>query len=293
MVGLHVEATSRCTLLCPRCERTTFIDKFGKNNFSIDDINIDNFIKFIDLKVDKVNFCGNIGDPIYHKNFLELIKITKTRSDSIYITTNGSRKNKSWWKELVSLLDERDELTFSVDGTPNNFTEYRINGDWESIRTGIDVCASSNVKTVWKYIPFSFNEDSIEYVRNLSANLGIDKFKLDISDRWNDNDYLRPKGNYIGPKDELQQKYKTNLLQEFTIDPECANNKMHYVSADGFYSPCCFSKNYEFWYKSEWYKNKMTIKNNKLSECIRRFEDFYATIQDSKPDYCLFNCGKC
>lgn len=293
MVDLHVEPTSRCTLACPRCERTTFIDKFGKDNFSIDDLNIDDFINFIDIELDQINFCGNLGDPIYHRDFLKLIKMSKPKCNSVSITTNGSRKNKNWWSELVSVLDEKDNITFSIDGTPNNFTEYRINGDWETIKTGIDICTNSKVRTTWKYIPFSFNEDNIKYVRNLSADLGIDIFKLDPSDRWEVNDYLRPKENYIGPRDETQQKYKTSSIREFVIDPKCSNNKMHYVGADGLYAPCCYSKHYNFWYKSEWWKNKVKIKHNSLTECIRLFEDFYATIQDSKPDYCLFNCGKC
>ena len=293
MVSLHVEATSRCTLACPRCERTTFLNKFGKKSFGIKDLDIDNFINFIDKKVDHINFCGNLGDPIYHKNFIQLVKKSKTRSKTICITTNGSRKNKTWWTELVSILDETDELTFSIDGTPSNFSSYRVNGDWDSIRKGIDICTNSKVSTTWKYIPFAFNEDNIEEVKKLSFNLGIDHFKLDPSDRWEVNDCLQPKKNYIGPKHNAKQKYKSNVADNLLIDPECANNKMHYISADGFYAPCCYSKHYSFWYKSEWWKNKIKIKDKSLTECIRLFKSFYATIQDNKPDYCLFNCGKC
>ena len=293
MVSLHVEATSRCTLACPRCERTTFLNKFGKKSFGINDLDIDNFINFIDKKVDHINFCGNLGDPIYHKNFIQLVKKSKTKSKTICITTNGSRKNKTWWTELVSILDETDELTFSIDGTPSNFSSYRVNGDWDSIRKGIDICTNSKVSTTWKYIPFAFNEDNIEEVKKLSFNLGIDHFKLDPSDRWEVNDCLQPKKNYIGPKHNAKQKYKSNVADNLLIDPECANNKMHYISADGFYAPCCYSKHYSFWYKSEWWKNKIKIKDKSLTECIRLFKSFYATIQDNKPDYCLFNCGKC
>jgi len=32
---------------------------------------------------------------------------------------------------------------------------------------------------------------------------------------------------------------------------------------------------------------------SKLSNQISYFNNFYATIQTSKPDYCVFNCGKC
>lgn len=295
MVRLHIEPTSRCTLGCPRCERTTFIEKFGKNNFSVVDLNIDDFINFLDIKVDKIYICGNLGDPIYHRDFLKLVKMTKTKTDRVSITTNGSRKNKIWWSELVSILDERDNVTFSIDGTPDNFTEYRINGDWESIKTGIDICTNSKIKTTWKYIPFSFNEDNVEDVKIFASNLGIDRFKLDPSDRWEINDYLRPKENYIGPQDETQQKYKKEGVRNFEIEPMCSNNKMHYISAEGLYAPCCMSRHYTFYYKSSWYKNrdKHRINATKLSEQIKYFKEFYSTIKTERYDYCVFNCGKC
>lgn len=292
MVDLHVEATSRCTLACPRCERTTFIDKFGKNNFAIHDLDINDFLHFIDIPVKHINFCGNLGDPIYHKNFLKLISVVKSKCKTVSITTNGSRKSKDWWIELTDLLDSTDHINFSIDGNSQNFTEYRINGDWKSVKTAIKICTDSSVKTIWKYIPFSYNQKNIDETMKFAKKLGINKFKLDLSDRWIDNDPLRPQEHLIGSKDEPKQQFKIDR-KTLEIDPKCKNNRTHYIGADGTYTPCCDVKHYEFWYKSEWYKNKMTIKDSKLSECIRRFDNFYATIQDSKPDYCLFNCGKC
>lgn len=291
--SLHVEATSRCTLGCPRCERTNFIDKFGKNNFAINDLNINSFETFVDTKVKNINFCGNLGDPIYHRNFIDLVNVSKSFSETISITTNGSRKTKSWWKELVSILRTNDSVKFSIDGLPSNFDTYRINGDWKTIKQGIEICTQNNVKTTWKYIPMAFNENDIETAKALSKDLGIDYFMLDPSDRWEINDSFRPTGNYIGSKDEVKQNFKKYNKRDVDIDPECADLTMHYISADGLYAPCCHSKHYTWWYRSDWWKNKMSIDSNSLTDCIRRFEDFYATIQDSKPDYCLFSCGKC
>ena len=218
MVGLHVEATSRCTLACPRCERTVFMEKFGKKNFRIADLCIEDFSKFIDIPIDSINFCGNIGDPIYHKDFLELIFVSKAKSKSLYITTNGSRKSKDWWQQLVSLLDNTDTVVFSIDGTPENFTNYRINGDWDSIKTAIDVCVASKVETIWKYIPFKFNENDIDSVKIFSEQLGINQFRVQYSDRWLLDDPLRPSENLIGSRDTVQQEYKTSGNKSFSID---------------------------------------------------------------------------
>ena len=292
MVSLHVEPTSRCTLGCPRCERTIFLDKFGKKNFRILDLDINVFENFIDIPVDRIDICGNLGDPIYHRKFIELVRMLTTKCKHISITTNGSHKTRQWWKNLNSVLRTGDVVQFSIDGTPENFTEYRINGDWDSIQVAIEECVVGPATTKWKYIPFSFNETDIDTTRELSVNLGIDKFLVEPSDRWLKNDPLRPT-NHIGSRDAVKQLY--DVQKDFDIDPACKNNTYHYISADGYYTPCCFSKNYEFYYKSIWWKNKEThdIKTTKLSEQIRHFDKFYSTIHTSRPDHCVFNCGKC
>lgn len=294
MVSLHIEPTSRCTLSCARCERTVLLDKFRKKNFSINDLDIAALGNFIDTPVDGINLCGNLGDPIYHREFVKLVKMLIPKCQRICITTNGSYKSRKWWKTLNSVLRPSDVIRFSIDGLPKNFTEYRVGADWDSILVGIEECVAGPSNTAWKYIPFNFNEHDIDAAKKLSDSLGIDKFIVSPSDRWLINDPLRPT-EYTGPRDTVQQLYKKENIRDFEIEPLCANNGEHYIGADGYYAPCCSSKNFEFYYKSVWWKNrnKHNIATTKLTEQIRHFDDFYATIQESRPDYCVFNCGKC
>lgn len=296
MVSLHIEPTSRCTLACPRCERTTFLEKFGKKNFSIDDLNISVLENFIDTPCDDIILCGNVGDPIYHREFIKLVKMLTQKCQRIVITTNGSYKSRKWWRTLNSVLRTSDEVQFSIDGLPENFTKYRVNADWDSIQVGIQECVAGPASTIWKYIPFSYNEHDIAETRELSQSLGIDKFKIYPSDRWLIDDPLRPSNpEYIGPLDTVQQKYKNSGIKDFEITPLCASNSEHYIGANGYYTPCCMSKNYEFYYKSDWWKNqdKHDIRTTKLTEQIRHFTEFYSTIQTERYDYCVFNCGNC
>lgn len=294
MVSLHIEPTSRCTLACPRCERTVLLDKFTKKNFSINDLDIAALENFIDTPVDYIHLCGNLGDPIYHREFIKLVKMLIPKCQRVWITTNGSYKSRKWWKTLNSVLRSSDVIRFSIDGLPENFTEYRVGADWDSILVGIEECVAGPSNTAWKYIPFNFNEHDIDAAKKLSNNLGIDEFLVSPSDRWLINDPLRP-AEYTGPRDTVQQAYKKENIRDFEIVPLCANNSEHYIGADGYYAPCCNSKNFEFYYKSVWWKNrnKHNIATTKLTEQIRHFDDFYATIQESRPDYCVFNCGKC
>lgn len=294
MVSLHIEPTSKCTLACPRCERTTFINKFRKKNFSINDLDINVLENFIDTPVDTINLCGNLGDPIYHREFIKLVKMLTLKCQRIIISTNGSYKSRKWWKTLNSVLRSSDVIKFSIDGLPENFTEYRVNADWDSILVGIEECVAGPATVIWKYIPFSFNETDIDTAKELSNSLGIDKFTIFPSDRWLIDDPLRPL-KYIGSRDSVQQAYKKENIRDFDIDPKCKKQTEHYISADGYYTPCCYSKHYEFYYKSDWWKNrnKHNIATTKLTEQIRHFDQFYSTIQTKRYDYCVFNCGKC
>ena len=89
--------------------------------------------------------------------------------------------------------------------------------------------------------------------------------------------------------------YKADDTDSLSIDPKCANDSEHFISAEGSYMPCCYSKHYKFYYKTDWWKNrkKHAINKSSLSKQISYFQDFYVTIHDTRPDYCMFNCGKC
>lgn len=294
MVSLHIEPTTRCTLACSTCERTTFINKFGKKNFAINDIDIDALESFIDIPLEGINLCGNSGDPIYHRNFIDLVAMLTKKCNEIWITTNGSYKTRKWWQQLNQFLRPADSVKFSIDGTPENFTQYRVNGDWKSIKIGIEECVAGPARTTWRYIPFSYNEHDIEHTRELSNSLGIDEFRVEPSDRWVKDDPLKPT-QHIGSRYTVKQLYKNQNKKDFEIDPDCKTGVEHYISSRGLYSPCCHMTHYEFYYKSKWWHGRKNheIATSKLSEQIRHFNNFYSTIHDSRPDYCVFNCGRC
>ena len=127
---LHIEPTNICTLKCSGCARTRFIEKWPQHwtNSSID---IDQLSKFIDIDLTNtlLYVCGNYGDPIYHPNFIDFVKKFKSRGAVLHIVTNGSYKKAEWWQELTDQLDSNDLIEFSIDGDPENFTQYRVNAD--------------------------------------------------------------------------------------------------------------------------------------------------------------------
>ena len=293
--GIHLEPTNICTLKCPGCARTRFISQWPTHwkNHSLDRSVLMRFLD-LDLAGVKIIMCGNYGDPIYHPDLVGLVRDLKARGAVISMVTNGSHRKRSWWQDLVNELSADDCVTFSIDGIPENFTQYRINGDWETIQDAVETCAAAPCQTEWKYIPFSFNEHNIEQARQLSTELGIDQFHIANSDRFDEvTMHLKPSENQIGIRWHNQQNWKqSQTIQK--LNPECHDEKSHYISAEGYYIPCCYIGDHRFYYKTEFGKNRKqyTIQDNTLSKILEKstVNEFYDHLTEQSA--CQFNCGE-
>lgn len=295
ITGFHIEPTNICMLKCPRCSRTQFIDQFGIQKWKNQEIDLESFKQFFDIDLTDKRFelRGNDGDPIYYSSLIPMVQWIKEQGATVAITTNGSYKKESFWLELSSVLNEQDIITFAVDGTPDNFTQYRVNADWESTELAMRIMSASSALTKWKYIPFSFNEDTIDEAKVISQTLGIKEFYLDPSDRWSgQNDPLHPKLTTGRREVSIVNWQKSTKIQ---IDPACTTkHNHHYISAAGYYMPCCFVGDYRFYYKSEFYKNReqYNISKTTINKVLNNTQEFYSTLEKSPRDYCTFNCPK-
>jgi len=185
-------------------------------------------------------------------------------------------------------------ITFSIDGIPENFTQYRINGDWTTIQDAIEVCVESPCSTAWSFIQFSYNENNIEQARQLSQDLGMDQFHINHSDRFDEQTmHFKPTKSNPGTKWNNQQNWKQSQSTK-KINPKCHRGGTHYISADGYYMPCCFIGDHRFYYKNEFGKNKKqyAISDTTLSEILNRatVAEFHRTV--SEHSVCQYNCGE-
>ena len=293
--GFHIEVTNICTLKCSGCARTRFIEQWPQHwkNHSIDP---DALFKFIDVDLANIHvtLCGNYGDPIYHPKFHQLVAEFKRRGARLSITTNGSYRTESWWQQLCSLLTVKDIVGFSVDGLPENFTQYRVNADWNSIEIGMRTCAASECQTQWRYIPFSYNQHCIDTAKQLSQSLGIDQFVITPSSRFDQQtEHLKPNENLIETRYSSQIKWK-DTQQSVGVDPDCKDQRRHFVSADGYYMPCCYISDHRFLYKSVWGKQreKFNINNTTFSKILVSETSVNFNKDLSVHSVCQFNCPK-
>lgn len=153
-------------------------------------------------QLDRILFCGDVGDPIYAKDLISIVEYIKSNNphNQVEIVTNGSYKDPLWWEQLGAVLTNNDIVTFSVDGWDQASNEqYRINCNFESIVIGAQVLrASSNCVMNWSAIYFSFNETNVDKIKLLAKELGFDTFNAVRSTKFdgpysvNGPDLLKP-----------------------------------------------------------------------------------------------------
>ena len=229
--------------------------------------------------VKRVTMCGDVGDPIYCREYIDICRYIKSVNPRIHIftITNGSYKKPAWWSELGSVLNEYDAVNFSIDGyddASNNL--YRINSNWDSIIQGITALRQSNqhVFINWAMIMFSFNQDHVEGIKQQAHALGMDALQITRSTKFgskygqaygNSADPLEPRAEHISSShryeretynlsgrqinnqdylDHNQQKY-IEIKQQYQnqpVTPLCEiGNRGIYVNAEGVVFPCSWT----------------------------------------------------
>jgi MoaA/NifB/PqqE/SkfB family radical SAM enzyme len=230
--------------------------------------------ELLQTTVKRITMCGDIGDPIYASEYLQIVEYIKTQNPRIHVftITNGSYRKLEWWQQFAKISNEYDTINFSIDGYDNASNNlYRVGSNWSSIMDGIKImCNHSNAFVNWATIVFKFNQEHLEQIKQQAAELGCDGLQLTYSTKFGSkygkaygglSDPLEPREEFISKthryeryftnlsgREQLNQDYMDANQQQFEkisaeynkfITPMCAiGNRGIYVSADGIIHPC-------------------------------------------------------
>jgi MoaA/NifB/PqqE/SkfB family radical SAM enzyme len=253
---LHLELTSRCNASCPSCPRNN--KGFGLAPGLIEqDLPLERLAEVMDLLpgIDTLFYCGNKGDCIAAKNFVESIDLIMSRGiERILIRTNGSLKTTAWWSALACRLkDLEHEVWFALDGLADTHAIYRQNTDFHKVIANAQSFIEGGGKAVWQFIPFKHNQHQIIDVIRLSQQLGFERIEFLKNVRYPSEarHHLTGEPIEILPWDH-QAEYDRLRGDPFDThisgnDHVRAENCMHlswpsmYLGADGMLSPCCYT----------------------------------------------------
>ena len=213
--SLQIDHTSKCNLLCPQCARVYN----GKINpeMPVGELTIDDYKKvFIPQLIKNVKVitqCGNYGDVVASSNILDCLNWLRLQGSkaNFNIMTNGSARNKEWWKELAQIINGMGKVVFSIDGLSDTNAIYRVNSNFEKIIENVKTFIDSGGNARWDYLVFEHNEHQIEEAKQLAKDLGFIEFNIKKTNR-----FINEK-NYQGwVKTELSDQVKTKK-QEYII----------------------------------------------------------------------------
>ena len=209
--SFHIELTDKCNARCVQCSRN-FVDDLGnlneRPNLCLTEITIDQYkdiFKDYLHKTKTINFCGNMGDPLFAKDILAITEysfshVLRPDKGLLKIYTNGGFRSKKWWSEYGNLLkDKTHEVNFAIDGLEDTHHFYRTNTRFHRVIENATAFIEAGGTAEWSFIRFGHNQHQEDDCRKLAKELGFKKFtavntqrfygREKISYKWRDVDY--------------------------------------------------------------------------------------------------------
>ena len=120
--------------------------------------------------------------------------------------------------------------------------------------------SQSSAQVGWKTIIFDYNYQELDRIQSLAQSKGV-KFVSQTTSRFGD-DSLKPPDSLI----DYTRQYVPEVETLSKIEPQCINHKKEYISAAGYYWPCCWISTAFTLPKSELWKNReqWSIQNTNL-----------------------------
>ena len=253
---LHVEPSTRCNAWCPGCPRNK--QGFGlADGLVVEDLSIERLKSVIESlpNLERVIFCGNLGDPCASKIINEQLNIVYQNKLYLQLQTNGSLRSKKWWQELAKKFQNNIEIWFALDGLEDTHSYYRQGTNYNKILDNATNFINAGGRAVWQFIPFEHNEHQIKDCLKLSQRLGFVEFRLIKDARYLKKSFHYRTGKEISMKTWSKQnetwKRKNNGLINTVQDPTYTKTKVEvtdcvhlampsiYLNARGVLSPCC------------------------------------------------------
>jgi hypothetical protein len=220
---LHVELSSHCNAACPTCQRYYKGTDLVRPDLKLSSITFENFKKYfpedIISNLDRIAFCGTVGDPMMAKDCYEIFEyVHKINPECLQrVHTNGGTRSVEFWTKMGKLFNHpRMQLIWSVDGLEDTNHLYRRNVDWNILMRNVKAFVNSGGHAYWEWLIFRHNEHQLLEARELAKSL---KFKDFIPKRafgFNNpqNKSINPMGVY-NKKGELEYKIYPPMAEEY------------------------------------------------------------------------------
>ncbi len=126
---LYIEITSACNLDCQMCVRRTWNEPIG--HMPLD--TFENLMEQVaELPTPPIIHLSGYGEPMFHPDFLEMVRLAKATGAQVEITTNGLLLDRETAAALIDL--DLNRLMVSIDSvTPEEYADIRVHSDFDRV----------------------------------------------------------------------------------------------------------------------------------------------------------------
>jgi MoaA/NifB/PqqE/SkfB family radical SAM enzyme len=264
---IHWEITDLCNLKCPMCPRTDAQNRcrptadVRNTQFFLDDVKEllpDTFLK----QVQRIDFCGNFGDPCMARDFTEICRHLMTCGAVVMVSTNGAMRRPQWWENLGRVFaDSHSWVEFHLDGLADTNHFYRIGARWENIEANAAAFIAAGGRAEWHFILFKHNQHQVETARAVARWMGFRAFVPTTTGRFPHGGrfaYMHPDGDWRSLEQATVSLEENPEKQKAGADPSArcttaagsdailcksAEKNRFFIDATGYMAPCCWVSN--------------------------------------------------
>lgn len=279
--SFELEITTRCNASCPQCSR----NYYGGSTWPtlpIVDLSLswlkEKFSKDFLSSLNMVRLVGTYGDPCMHKDLIPIVHwLHENTQAQLIISTNGSLRSRSWWRELGLTLRPQDCVMFCIDGLADTNHLYRKDTNFEKIIKNLKEFNQAGGRSIWSFIVFEHNQHQVDQAREFSKEIGCSGFGVKTTSRFIDKQHnfvdkspVRDRQHkiihWIKPPSDPKyvnlslESYQENVgqygsyleyLKNTPIDCDSQLKSKFYVSAEGLVFPCGWLSDRLYGYEAE------------------------------------------
>lgn len=258
---IHFEITTFCNAFCLGCSRTSDMADGIENPIAASHLSRDLFEKALTadntLQLDELFFCGVMGDPLAHPEFLQYLEfaVALWPKIKIVIHTNGSLGSTLTWHRLGALSQKYNiECVFSIDGLQDTNALYRVGTSWTKIMRNAQKFIDQGGRAVWKYIQFDINSHQVTEAQQLATDLGFQRFivrknydpkRQPSTVSLEDVKQMKSRSRPFANTSDEELEIKINSLYDTSTAISCKAQQRNeiYVDSQGEVWPCCWIGN--------------------------------------------------
>jgi MoaA/NifB/PqqE/SkfB family radical SAM enzyme len=252
------------------CRRNIYLRKGILNKKDVPLSLIEVAIEKVKNKIEFFNISAGYGEPLLHKDILQIIKKIKDSDLKVILFTNGTLLTEELSKKL--LMSEVDIIIFSFEGyNQEEYESIRVGASYEKVLKNIKQLIVLKKKLGFPtktILTSTITKDNyfqkINSLIELSKNLLVDK--LEVRDTFFFNPFANKQKRIINIKNKkkLQHDFKFLIQKALALGLEISLPNIRikkgvifcpdpwralYFRKDGYVRPCCIN------YKKVWSKN--------------------------------------